>query len=471
MEKVIDSYSKKDKVKPFVFIIISGIVSVISSLGAPLIPAISSFYHISPTLGKWSLTIALISSAVSTPILAKLSDFGNYRNVFLTVLIATTFGCILSSFASNYYVFLIGRALQGIGLGIIPSLIIAANKILLDSKKTISALSVATAVGLGIGYPLSGILTTLFSIKFTFLLGGIFSLFSAIMSLQIVNVKENTKKKFDFYGSILITIKLTLLVLLFNSLESNSGIESILVYFSGFCLLLFLWIKIEAKIDNPIVSIRVIKLPESLIANSISILSGTVIYILITASVLRIQQTSFPGFSETPLMAGLVLTPLSVATIISGRYITLNNFSSYAKILIGSIFLFLSIIAFMIINGKIIFEFICMALCGYGIGLIFGALPHIIKENLNKTDAAEAFGLNQLSRSVGYSIGSVVSVNIISSFFLNHTGEPSKDSYMLLAITGLIITLLLFALIKFCYKRIDKQAISSQPNPTKVHLA
>ena len=107
-----------------------------------------------------------------------------------------------------------------------------------------------------------------------------------------------------------------------------------------------------------------------------------------------------------------------------------------------------------------------MALCGYGIGLIFGALPHIIKENLNKSDAAEAYSLNQISRSVGYSIGSVISVNIISAFFLNHTGEPSKDSYMLLAIAGLIITLMLFALINLCYKRFDKQDKSFLPNPT-----
>lgn len=466
MEEIIGNHSQKDKVKPLVFIIISGIVAVISSLGAPLIPEISNFYGISPMLGKWSLTIALISSAVSTPILAKLSDFGNYKNVIFNVLIAVTLGCIISSFASNYYLFLIGRALQGIGLGIIPSLIIAANRILPDSRETISALSVATAVGLGIGYPLSGVLATIFTIKFTFLFGGAFSLFSAIMSLQLINVKEQTKEKFDIFGSFLITIKLTLLILLFNSLESNSGMGTILIYFIGFCLLLLLWVKIESKIKNPIISIRVIKLPESIMTNSISMLSGIVIYILITASMLRIQQTSFPGLSETPLMAGLVLTPLSVATIIS-RYINLNHFSNYIRALVGSIFLFLSIIAFMIINREIIFEFISMALCGYGIGLIFASLPHIIKENLNKSDAAEAFSLNQISRSVGYSIGSVISVNIISSFFLNYEGEPSKDSYMLLAVTGLIITLLLFILINFCYKRSGRRIKNSLLNSTE----
>lgn len=434
------------------FIIISGIVSVISSLGAPLIPEISNYFHISPQLGKWSLTVALISSAASTPILAKLSDFGNYKSVILTVLIMTTLGCILCSVTSNYYVFLIGRALQGISLGIIPSLIIAANKILPDSKETISTLSVATAVGLGIGYPLSGLLTTFFGIKFTFFAGGIFALFSLIMSLKLINIKEKIEKKFDIMGAILITATLAALMFLFNSLESNLGIKKIVMYFLGFSLLLRLWCKTQAKTDNPLVSLRVIKLPKSYMTNGISILSGIIIYILITASMLRIQQTTFPGFSQTPLMAGLALTPFSLATIIS-RYITLDYFNSYAKALIGSLFLFLAIIAFMIINDKIIFEFICMALSGYGIGLIFGALPHIIKETLNKSDAAEAYSLNQLSRSVGYSIGSVISVNIISSFFINHLSEPSENSYRLLGLVGLIIAIFLFLLINFCYRR------------------
>lgn len=450
--QTVNNYIKENKVSSFVFIIISGIVSVISSLGAPLIPEISNYFHISPQLGKWSLTVALISSAASTPILAKLSDFGNYKSVILTVLIMTTLGCILCSVTSNYYVFLIGRALQGISLGIIPSLIIAANKILPDSKETISTLSVATAVGLGIGYPLSGLLTTFFGIKFTFFAGGIFALFSLIMSLKLINIKEKIEKKFDIMGAILITATLAALMFLFNSLESNLGIKKIVMYFLGFSLLLRLWCKTQAKTDNPLVSLRVIKLPKSYMTNGISILSGIIIYILITASMLRIQQTTFPGFSQTPLMAGLALTPFSLATIIS-RYITLDYFNSYAKALIGSLFLFLAIIAFMIINDKIIFEFICMALSGYGIGLIFGALPHIIKETLNKSDAAEAYSLNQLSRSVGYSIGSVISVNIISSFFINHLSEPSENSYRLLGLVGLIIAIFLFLLINFCYRR------------------
>src|ERR1700722_14076865 len=90
---------KEDKISPSIFIIIAGVVSIISSLGAPLVPEISNYYHISPMLAQWSLTIALISGTVSTPILAKISRLGNYRNVILVTLLATMLGCFLSAYA------------------------------------------------------------------------------------------------------------------------------------------------------------------------------------------------------------------------------------------------------------------------------------------------------------------------------------------------------------------------------------
>jgi hypothetical protein len=103
--------------------------------------------------------------------------------------------------------------------------------------------------------------------------------------------------------------------------------------------------------------------------------------------------------------------------------------------------------SFIFVDGGIVFCFFSMALCGYGIGLIYGSVPHIIKENLNTADVAEAYVLNQVSRSVGYSIGSVISINIISSFFLNSAGEASNYSYITLGMIGSIFVIILFGLI------------------------
>lgn len=69
----------------------------------------------------------------------------------------------------------------------------------------------------------------------------------------------------------------------------------------------------------------------------------------------------------------------------------------------------------------------------------------------------EAYGLNQVSRSMGYAIGSVISINIISSFFLNSAGEASKYSYITLGIVGSIFVIILCCLIMrtWSYRKLD----------------
>lgn len=440
----------KNRVRPSLFIIIAGIVSMISSLGAPLVPEISKYFHVSPQLGQWSLTIALISGTVSTPILAKISHYGNYRNVIFATLMIITLGCFLSAYASIFPVFLIGRALQGVGLGLIPSLMIAAQHALSesDSKKTISLLSVTTGIGLGAGYPLSGLMITYAGIGGTFLCVGIIALLTAVLSTTLINLKKKITKKFDIYGSIIITIMLSFLILFLGSLESHLELKNLVIYFVGFFIALFFWIKSTAKTTDPIISIRALMRPESLAVNLIALLSGAVMYMLMTASMFRIQQLSYPGLSATPLMAGLTLTPLSVAMLVS-RFINFNTVNHYLKSIIGNLFLFLSFMSFIFFDGSIFSYCVSMALSGYGIGLIYGSIPHIIKETLNPAHVAEAFGLNQVSRSVGYTIGSVISINIISSFFLNSTGEASQYSYMSLGIIGSIFIIIFFGLITY----------------------
>lgn len=426
----------KKEVSPSIFIIIAGVVSMISSLGAPLVPEISNYYHISPMLAQWSLTIALISGTVSTPILAKISRLGNYRNVIFIALIITALGCFLSAYTSIFYIFLMGRAMQGIGLGLIPSLMIAALNSLSDSRKTISLLSVTTGIGVGIGYPLSGVMVTYVGIAGTFLCGAVIVLFTAVISTKLINLKKETTEKFDIYGSILITIMLSCLMLLLSSLKLPLEPKNIAIYSISFIALLLLWIKNEAKSTDPIINVRVIMLPAALIANLIAVFSGAILYMLITASMFRIQQSAYPGLSQAPWMAGLTLTALSIATLVS-RFINFRTVNSYLKSIMGSIFLFLSLTSFIFVNGGIILCFFSMAFCGYGIGLIYGSIPQMIKENLNKDDAEETYGLNQVSRSVGYAIGSVISITMISS----------KYSYMMLGITGSIFVIILFGLI------------------------
>jgi len=64
-------------------------------------------------------------------------------------------GCVLSALPAGFAVFLSGRALQGAGFGLVPLATAVARDDLPAgrSQRTIAAIGITTAVGIGLGYP------------------------------------------------------------------------------------------------------------------------------------------------------------------------------------------------------------------------------------------------------------------------------------------------------------------------------
>ena len=57
-----------------VLVFTTTVASIVSSLGAPLIPTISRNLHVSVSTAQWSLTVALLAGAVSAPVMGRLGD-------------------------------------------------------------------------------------------------------------------------------------------------------------------------------------------------------------------------------------------------------------------------------------------------------------------------------------------------------------------------------------------------------------
>ncbi|WP_141549966.1 MFS transporter, partial [Nocardia farcinica] len=77
-------------------------------------------------------------------------------------------GSVVAAIATDFGMFLLGRALQGLSYGIVPVTIALARRYLppADVRNGISTLSVTVTTGLGLGYPLTGILADVFGYRF-----------------------------------------------------------------------------------------------------------------------------------------------------------------------------------------------------------------------------------------------------------------------------------------------------------------
>src|SRR6202522_3229424 len=139
-------------------LVLSGsLMAVVSSLGAPLIPTLSRADGVSLSTGEWILTITLLTGALATPVMGRLADGPRQRAVILVALGAVVVGCVLSAVSDGFTVLIIGRALQGVGLGLLPvAMAIARRNLPWDAaRQTIATLSVTGAIGAGLGYPVT----------------------------------------------------------------------------------------------------------------------------------------------------------------------------------------------------------------------------------------------------------------------------------------------------------------------------
>lgn len=130
------------------------VMSVVATLGTPMVPTISREQHVSLSDAQWMLTITLLVGAVSTPVLGRIADGPYRKHVILASLITVLVGSSVAALASWFPLFLVGRAMQGVGYGLVPMAIAVSRDTLPKAKigQAVAILSMTTAAGTGIGY-------------------------------------------------------------------------------------------------------------------------------------------------------------------------------------------------------------------------------------------------------------------------------------------------------------------------------
>ena len=68
---------------PATLILVAAMMSIITSLGAPLITTVAQSDHVPLSTAEWMLTVTLLTGALATPIMGKLADGPHQHKVIL----------------------------------------------------------------------------------------------------------------------------------------------------------------------------------------------------------------------------------------------------------------------------------------------------------------------------------------------------------------------------------------------------
>jgi predicted MFS family arabinose efflux permease len=425
------------------------VVAAVGSLGAPLITRVAATYDVSLAAAQWTLTITLLSGAVATPLIGRLGSGPRRRATTITTLAVVTAGSGCTVVPGPFALLILGRAAQGIGLSL-TALLMATAREEFDrprANRVIAMVSVSSTIGIGIGYPLAGLLTDLAGIRGAYAAGLVITAAALLVAVRIVPHAHDTvpESPLDWQGAALLgTALLALLIpLADNGLWAHHANVAVLLLVVGL-LALMVWVHVERGARSPLVDLRALRHPTVARAHLAMFVGGSAMYLLLTLATRYLQTPSVVGygFGLNTFQAGLALVPFSAAGFLAGRAVPrLTAHIDASRIVAAStVLVSVGFIVFAVGRATVAGPILALVVLGLGVGAVSAAMPSMILTATPSRETASAMSVNQVVRSVGFSLGSALGGLVLSSRTLPD-GFPQQSGYTIASVLGGLLAL------------------------------
>jgi MFS family permease len=395
--------------------------TAVASLGTPLLPTIQRADHVSLAASQWALTISLLAGAVLTPVLGRLGDGRARRPVTLGAVAVMLAGCVLSALPAGFAVFLLGRALQGAGFGLVPLATASARDDLPAGQAgpAIALIGVTTAAGIGIGYPLVGLLAQYLGVGAPFWLVAVLSAMALVAAAVVLPPSPRRPAHVDLAGALLLALGIAGLLLVLAQGPVWGWLSLVSIGTGGLSLALLAgWAAVELRSRHPVVDLRLLRRRPVLAANVTAFLVAIGFYPL-GPLVVRYVQTppaAGYGFGAPVVVAGLMLTPFSLASFAAARVARpLARRGSAELVVAGScVLLIASLVLFGLARSSYWQLVLAMTLDGFGVGCVYAVNPLQITSGVPAHETGSAISFYQLARTVAYAVGSALSGTVLA---------------------------------------------------------
>lgn len=415
--------------------------AVIGGVGAPLITSVALDLSVDLAAAQWSLTVTLFAGAIAAPVLGRLGTGSRRRLIVLVTLILVALGGLLTAVPAPLPVLLVGRALQGLGLGVVPLLMSIARDQLSEDRAqtTIATTSVASTVGIGIAYPLMGLIDELAGLRVAYLVGFLLSSLAVLIAWRsLPGDISRPVAKVDIRGAVLLGIGTfgLLLAIAQPSMWSPPWVGAIILLISAISLVV--WVRLERRVKAPLVDMVLFMRDGVLRANAAMIASGVGMYLLFSLLTRYVQTPASGdyGFGLSGVLAGVALIPFSVFGFVAGR-LTPRVASRLAPRWTFAVFAAAVILAagiFAINPDSLWATMASMSVLGFGVGGVSAIMPRLVLDGVPKSETSSVLSINQIVRSIGFSIGSALAGLMLATRTSPGNVLPDESGYSVAAI-------------------------------------
>ncbi|OXM83243.1 MDR family MFS transporter [Paenibacillus rigui] len=373
----------------------------------------------------WVTSAYMIAEMAGMPIFGKLSDMYGRKRFFVFGILIFMLGSILCGTAHSIVELSVYRAVQGLGGGaLVPiAFTIMFDTVPLEQRGKLGGLFGAVFGMSSIFGPLLGAyITDYINWQWVFYINLPLGLVAFILiAVFYKESHEHSKQPIDGWGafSLVGAVICLMFALELGGKQFAWNSSVILGLFAGFILLAVVFIFVERRAEEPIITFAMFRKRLYATSNAIAILSGAA---FITASVyIPIFIQGVLGGSATN--SGLVLLPMMLGSVVTatGGGILLSKVA-YRSIMIPTLIILVIGIALLTTLSTETTRWIVtlyMILVGLGIGASFSVLSNAAIQSFSAKQRGSASSTLNFLRSLGMTVGITVFGIIQSHTFTN----------------------------------------------------
>ncbi|MGJ3509507.1 MFS transporter [Enemella sp. A6] len=436
------------------------IVTILQTMIVPLIPELPAILGVSPADASWMVTATLVAGAVSTPALSRLADMFGKRRMLVVSMGLVVLGSALVVVTGSFAMAVLGRALQGMGIAVVP-IAMGVMRDLLPAERLPGAVAMMSAmfgIGGAVGLPASGLIYHAWGWDAIFLvLGGVGALLMLGFVLLIPPLARGTGGRFDWPGAVFLSIGLIGLLLAITKsgewgwLTSRTG-TALVIGVIGFAIFIP-WV---LRRRDPLVDLATATRRPVLLANIAACLISFAMYVnmLTTTQMLQVPRE---GFGMNAATAGLGMLPAALLSVVLAPLAAwlMGRIGARATMLIGA-----SVLGFGYLMRIVLVEHAWMVIVGaaglsLGSSIALATMPVLIMQEVPMTQTAAANGLNSLIRSIGTSTSSATVAAILAASTTMIAGVlvPSPGAFATVHLLAGLSALTACALVFFVPRR------------------
>lgn len=371
---------------------------------------------------SWVFTIYMLTSAITTILVGKLSDIYGRKPFIIIGIIIFSIGAFLAGTSTDIFQLIIYRGIQGFGAGMIMSTAFTAVGDLFAPRergKWQGAMSAVFGISSVFGPTLGGYIVDNLEWKWVF---WVFLPLGIVALVLIWKLFPSTVKKagekVDYLGSVFLSAAITTALLAFSWAGTKYDWDSvqILSLFGALVLSLIIFVFVERKAVSPILPLDLFKNSIFTISNIIGFVIGVsmfggVMYVPYFIQGVLGYSATHSSFLTMSMTLGLVFASALGGQIISktGKY----KMQAIIGLFISAIGLYL--LSTMTVETSQYLLVFYLTLVGFGIGIGMTVFTLTVQNAVDQKLLGVATASSQLFRSVGGTVGVAIMGTLLNS--------------------------------------------------------